>query len=453
MRRYLGTIATFGLALLVLIALSLAGNVELYQEAESEAEPRRSSFNAGPTGTRAFYQLLEESGYRVARWRERFRELKTKAPNGLLLMVGPFAGDLSDDDSKSLKNWIEAGGNAIVISRLPQEQLDYTVIADTSGKTLDPKAKAEQLVNAKSDELITQATRVTRDLRGLALTDFAARIPVAGSEKEEANAAATPTPSPTTTPTPSPTATPAAAEENDAPVTPFSPKDFYWLHSPVVHLGDKKGAVLADYDFGKGRVIVLTDPFVVANHGLARGANLQLLQNLLRELGASDRPILFDEYHHGYRSETNALFGYFRGTPFWWVLGQLLLLTGLVIYGAGKRFARPLPLAQTDRHSPLEFVSSMASLQQTAEAHDLALENIYPKFRARLCRRMGLSVRAKTEDLLAALPHSPRFASHAERLLRIVQTSEQTLNHQLTLSDQQLVELVRSLRTLTAEMK
>ncbi|NOT61400.1 MAG: DUF4350 domain-containing protein [Acidobacteria bacterium] len=446
MRRYLGTIATFGIALLVLIALSLAGNVELYQEAESEAEPRRSSFNAGPTGTRAFYQLLEESGHRVSRWRERFRALKSQAPNGVLVMIGPFAGGLSDDDAEALQDWIQEGGHVFVISRLPQEQLDYAVYADTSGKVPDPKATAEQLVNAKSDELITQATRITHGLRGLALSDLASHIPLSDDKSETPTTDVTPQPSATAAATATPK--PEPTQENEGNMTTQKADSLFVLLSPVVHLGDKKGAVLADYDYGKGRVIVLTDPFVIANHGLARGANLQLVQNLLRELNAAERPILFDEYHHGYRSETNALIGYFRGTPFWWVLGQLLLLTGLVIYGAGKRFARPLPLAQTDRHSPLEFVSSMASLQQAAEAHDLALENIYPKFRARLCRRLGLSVRAKTEEIVAALPNSPRFAPHAERLLRIVQTSEQSLNHQLTLTDNQVVELVRMMREL-----
>ena len=455
MRRYLGLIATFGLALLTLIALSVAGNVELYQDGESELSPKRSSFNAGPTGTRAFYQLLEESGQRVSRWRERFSALKNKAPNGVLLLIGPSANDLAmtDDDARDLRQWIQAGGHALVISRSPQEQLALAAYANPPQQAPDAKAAVEQIVNAKSDELMRQPTRITRDLRGLALSGFAARIPLPGQRKieeaaeekaEETQAEAQPsaTVSPTVTPAPPPFEVEKTLED-----------DWFILPAPVVHLGDDEGAVLADYDYGKGRVMILTDPFVVANHGLGRGANLQLTLNLLRELGAAERSILFDEYHHGYRSETNALIGYFRGTPFWWVLGQILLLSALVVASLGQRFARPLPLPQTDRHSPLEFVGSMASLQQAAAAHDLALENIYPKFRTRLCRRLGLSVRAKTEDLVAALPHSPRFAPYAERLLRIVQTSEQTLNHQLTLSDAQVVELVRLMREENAKEK
>lgn len=444
MRRHFGLIATFGLALLILIGLGVAGNVELYREEETELQPVRSSFNAGPTGTRALYQLLEESGQRVSRWREPLRALQEKAPDGLLILVGPFANndDLLDQASQELKDWVSAGGRLLIVSRQPNEIFGhYQLSAQAPEHPPNAKAPPGEIINAKSDELIAQPTRVTQDLRGLALSGFASHIPGPGQTVKDEETA-----------TPTPTATPelAATPEEEEQIT-INADEILNLPAPVVHLGDQRGAVLADYDYGKGRLMVLTDPFVIANHGLARGANLQLTLNVLRELGAGEREILFDEYHHGYRSETNALISYFRGTPFWWVLGQILLLSGLMIYTLGKRFARPLPLPQADRHSPLEFVSSMASLQQAAEAHDLALENIYPKFKARLCRRLGLSVRAQTEDVLKALLQHPRFAPFAERITRVIHTSEKALRG-ATLTDAQLVETVSAIRNLTAEL-
>jgi hypothetical protein len=453
MRRHLGLITTFSLALLILIALGIAGNVELYRDNETELTPNRSSFNAGPTGTRALYQLLEESDQRVSRWRESFRTLKDKAPNGIFVLVGPYANrrDMEQADADALREWILEGGQALIISREPYEQLGSLALRSNLPQTLpDWNKPIEQAINPKSDGFIGQPTRITRDLRGLALSEYASRLLLPGQEvkknDEKPAAEATPTASPT------PTATPEEAEESETAIELLEQSGTMVLPAPVVHLGDEEGAVLADYDYGKGRLVVLTDPFIVANHGLARGANLQLMLNVLRELGAGERLILFDEYHHGYRSETNALIGYFRGTPFWWVLGQILLLGGLVIYSLGKRFARPLPLPQADRHSPLEFVSSMASLQQAAEAHDLALENIYPKFKARLCRRLGLSVRAQAEDIIKALRNNVRLAPHAERLAHIIITSEQTLKG-ATLTDAQLVELVSAIRHLNAEIK
>ena len=35
-----------------------------------EITPNRSTYHAGPTGTRALHDLLNESGYKVIRWRE-----------------------------------------------------------------------------------------------------------------------------------------------------------------------------------------------------------------------------------------------------------------------------------------------------------------------------------------------------------------------------------------------
>ena len=146
----------------------------------------------------------------------------------------------------------------------------------------------------------------------------------------------------TVTATPSPQAEAESAKPDEPPpptptsIDPEAQKqsedepDEVKLTAPVIHLGDQEGAVLADFKYGAGRVIFLSDPFALANNGIARGANLQLALNLVNALLQPDQLIYFDEYHHGFRSEENALVRYFRGTPFWWVMGQLLLL-GLVL--------------------------------------------------------------------------------------------------------------------------
>ena len=48
------------------------------------------------------------------------------------------------------------------------------------------------------------------------------------------------------------------------------------------------------------------------------------------------------------------------------ICGQIVFLILLMIWTRGRRFARPLPLVQADRRSSLEFVASMAELQQRA---------------------------------------------------------------------------------------
>jgi hypothetical protein len=224
------------------------------------------------------------------------------------------------------------------------------------------------------------------------------------------------------------------------------------LAAPVVHLGDSKGAVLADFAYGAGRVLILSDPFVLANNGVAQGANLQLALNLVNALGGAQQTIFFDEYHHGYHSQGNALMNYFRGTPVPWLFAQLLFVALFVAYSYGKRFARPLPMPHADRHSPLEFVGSMASLQQAAQARDLALENIYPRFKNRLCRTLGLPATAAPQAIIARLRRRVATRESEVELLRVFTESERALQGD-KLDDQRLIELVAAMRRIAAQLK
>jgi hypothetical protein len=456
MRRYLGIIVTIVIVLAGLVGLSALGTVKLERPKESEWEPLRSSYNAGPTGTRAFYQLLEESGYQTARWRERFKSLESQAQGASLIIIGPFQAepDLPTEESEALKEWIASGGRALIISRLPRMQFDDPAIS----AKFKPKAdlletNPDRLIDERSDLLIAQPTAITRNTRGLAVSHLAARL----TFQQQITARTEPSPQAEDQQTipgndndekaGSKEATGEADDksENDEEVWEAA------LNAPVVHLGDGDGAVLADFDYGAGRVIFLSDPFLVANNGIARGSNLTLALNLIEALGGRERRIFFDEYHHGYRTESNPLLAYFRGTPVPWLMGQGLLLALIIVYSAGRRFARPLPLPQVDRHSPLEFVGSMANLQQVAEARDLALENIYPRFKTKLCRALGVSVRARPEEIAAHL-NRRRLKISEQELRQTLIESERALAGG-TLDDHRLVMLIANMRRIAAQLK
>src|SRR5262245_50543871 len=127
MRRYFGVTITIIVVIFALIAMSMAGNIELDRPQENEFAPNRSTYNSGPTGTRALYQLLEESGMPVARWRSRYSQLHAEAPevkDAILVVIGPFISGqkISDEETFELQAWIAAGGQALIISRSPLEQ-------------------------------------------------------------------------------------------------------------------------------------------------------------------------------------------------------------------------------------------------------------------------------------------------------------------------------------------
>src|SRR5215813_1489649 len=445
MRRYFGITITVIIVIVVIIAMSAAGNIEFDRPLETEFAPNRSSYNSGPTGTRALYQLLEESGMPVARWRENYSSLNADAKDAMLVIVGPFQSGLklTEEEAVALQGWISSGGRALVISRSPIEQFrDPVIHSEASEKFPDWQPPTEQIIYEKSDELIAQPTQLTRNVRGLAFSVFASRMnfhqPGVAEKSGVADAAEK-----------------AEVGEQAEPGATKDKKDEEYstatLYAPVIHLGDKDGAALADFTYGEGRVIFLSDPFVIANNGIARGSNLALTLNVLRSMGAPNRKILFDEFHHGYHSESSPLVNYFRGTPAPWLLIQGLLLSLMILYTYGRRFARPLPLPQIDRHSPLEFVGSMANLQQTAQARELALENIYPRFKAGLCRRLGLSSRASRDEIITGARRR-RFPISEIELRQTLSDAELTLAGE-AIDDARLLTLVSRMRRIISQME
>ena len=430
MVRYLWITLTGILIIALLIGLSAAGTIELDRPEESEMKPIRSSFSTGPTGTRAFYQLLEESGKPVARFLDSYHTLDEKAGNSLLVIVGPFKNSraLPDEEAQSLQQWIAQGGNVLIVSRDPYAQFrDPYIHAGLPPEHPPLNAPPENLVDPRSDDFIVQPTELTKDLKGLAISTLGTRMKFYP-----------PAPEPSPVPTPIEPPVPEEKQEDDSADS---------LESPVVHLGDEEGAILADFEYGEGRLVFLSDPFVIANNGIARGANLRLALNLINALSADKGTILFDEYHHGYQSQSNPLVNYFRGTPMVWLLLQGTLLCILIIYTYGRRFARPLPLPQIDRNSPLEFVGSMANLQQVARARDLAMENIYPRFRSQICRRLGISARASTPEIIAALRH--RHLPISEIDFRQALSDGEMVMKGEQIDDPHLVTIVRRMRQVS----
>jgi Domain of unknown function (DUF4350) len=418
MRGYLGILVCAVVVLAVIVGLSTAGTVQFDKPPETESNPVRSSYNAGPTGTKALYQFLEESGASVNHWRESYQTLERRNQNGILIVIGPFPdqNQVPDAESEALKGWIAQGGHAIIISRTPRAQFDDPRIAPRS--TDHPSIDDQDIVDDNNQSLLSQPTELIRGLHGLVLSKLAERM--------RFNSPRPPGQSSSTVPE-------------------------RVIEGPVVHIGDEAGAVLADFDLVKGRVLFLSDPFVVSNSGIGRGSNLRLALNMLHVLGAPKKPILFDEFHHGYQSETNPLLAYLHGTPVVWIIGQALLLVAAIFFSRGKRYGRPLPLPTVDRHSPLEFVSSMANLEQVSRARDLAVENIYPRFKSRMARLLGLRLRSSPNEFAAAVARR-RTSVSPDEMRRTIEESEAILAGH-AVDDHRLVDLVARMRRIASRLQ
>src|SRR4051812_44048393 len=125
MRQYFVIIVTVALVVFVLVAINAASYVEIEQAPDSEYNPDRSTYNGRATGTRALFDYLQESGYKVVRWREQPQKLLSAegASPGTFVVVGPTRIPFEPEEIENLLEWVESGGQLVVVDRAPDQRL------------------------------------------------------------------------------------------------------------------------------------------------------------------------------------------------------------------------------------------------------------------------------------------------------------------------------------------
>src|SRR2546425_6863913 len=119
MRRSLVIIVTLAIVVLVLIGLNAASYVRVEKARDSEMLPDRSSLNSGPTGTRALYDFLHESGHKVSRWRESPVTLSSSGATkpSTLVIIGPTIVPITEEERQALLHWVKDGGRLVIVDR------------------------------------------------------------------------------------------------------------------------------------------------------------------------------------------------------------------------------------------------------------------------------------------------------------------------------------------------
>jgi hypothetical protein len=376
----------------LLVALNFFFFAGSRESKEDETTTNRSTFAATPFGTLAYYSLLEESGYPVTRLLRPYTSLKDTSEIGTLIIISlPPASNPDEQEIESLNKWVQGGGLLIIIDREIQLEFPGSVQVHTTGAYISSPVRP------------VQPTPLTKGVRRLSVTNPASYVTVGGN-------------------------------------------------SSTVDIADNQGAFVADTRLGRGRVVFITEPHVVANNGIEEDDNLTLALNIVHD--TPNGKIAFDEYHHGYGSSGlfggNSLLGYFRGTPVPWILVQVLLMSLLLIYSRGRRFARPLPLKVERRTTNLEFVSSMATITRLARASGLAMENIYSEFRRRLCHYAGVGKETDSPRLAKEVASRSRIS---ERTLRDVMARCERIIRGDRASDSEMLSLVTLIRDIESDLK
>lgn len=456
---FFGVIIVIGL----LIGLNAASFSQKEKEADNEINPNRSTFNTGATGTRAFYDLLSETGRKVTRWQESPSKLLTAQNKpSVFVIVGKTRREFSEEDTQKILDWTAQGGTLVLIDREPSSVLTTTT-GNWKLSTSYPEndltfainpADANQMTDKTPAAKPAQPTILTTKINAVQTSRFAGTVNFERFENAEINnidepskveggfttAPAANTAPPTFSappefeekfsepnssssaanknknsfrlqfsqskpPPPPPAAKPSGENQTAGSGTADAPANDDEYESltqiaPVVHVSSGEKNIVVDAPFGSGRIVFLTDPFVVSNGGINLVDNAQIGINIVASNGGL---IAFDEYHQGFGINDNQLLQYFSGTPVIPIIGQIILLIALIFFSQSRRFARPLPDDEPNRLSKLEYVGAMAELQQRTKGYDLAIENIYTEFRRRVSRLLGVDNQSTSRKDLAKL--------------------------------------------------
>src|SRR6185295_3198200 len=112
MRQRLTLILTIVIIVGLLALISSISFVKKEKLPDYEVAPNRSTYHSGPTGTRALHDLLNESGYKVIRWRETPERLFSDRgkPVNTFVVIGPFPIAFTGNEVEALRDWVARGG-------------------------------------------------------------------------------------------------------------------------------------------------------------------------------------------------------------------------------------------------------------------------------------------------------------------------------------------------------
>jgi hypothetical protein len=447
------------LSFIFLIALLIGINAVSYtqkdKEPDTEMRANRSTYNSGATGTRAFYDLLAETGRKVTRWQEAPTNLFTasKKPNTFVI-IGRTRLEIEEEETKQILRWVSEGGKLVIIDRDPNQSFltttaDWTLKNDARNSfafNVDP-ANQQQMIADTPAIKPDQPSIFTRSVNAVQPSRFASSLIVnyGLTAGEKPIPSITPMydmpPTPKASPMPTINA-PVVVNKDEINIIPIKT-----LNAPFVHISNGKKNVLVEFPHGYGKIVFLSDPYIVSNAGIGLVDNAQLGINIV---ASSDGIIAFDEYHQGYGANASSVWGYFLGTPVIPIFGQIALLIGLILFSQSRRFARPLPVDEPNRLSKLEYVSAMAELQQRTKAYDLAIENIFSQFRRSAARLLGMdNFSTSRKELAQAI--SERTQLNELDIYNVIRKCEEIIRGEPT-NKREVLELTSRLREIEEKL-
>jgi len=364
-----------------------------------------SIYSSDPQGTRALFLTLQGLGYDARRFRTPFLA-RTLPGHGVIVVVEPTKPVLPAE-WKPLRQWIERGHRAVLISALSLPGASPAVDASTD---LETAVIGGPLTRARA----IQPTDLARGVGQLAVrSPMRIQFPARRAPAEAGEG-----------PLLQPNGSPAALDD--------------LMQTAVPLFRDEKGVVVGYARLGKGDLIVVASPWSVSNEGIGEADNLAFVLNALGP-PTNAAPVYFDEYHHGYGER---LAWHMTPVPLKLAAAQLLLGVLIVMYARGRRFGSAIPLDRGKRERS-EYLGTMTSLLQRGRATRLAVRTSYDAALPRLRLELGLARDAGSD---AVIRSASRISESAGRQIELsLRQCEQILGAAGEVSEARAMSAVRAL--------
>jgi hypothetical protein len=230
---------------------------------------------------------------------------------------------------------------------------------------------------------------------------------------------------------------PSPLSRNAPEVTMVAPDEWKTLAPAQLAVYERNGKPgVVSYKFGKGEVIWWAIASPISNGTIRDKGNLALFLN---SVGAPNTRVLWDEYFHGMR---RSLTSYFATTPLPWAGLQMMVAFAAILFTFSRRSGPIRMPAVESRLSPLEFVDTLGSLYETANAAPAAVEIVYQRLRLALVRRLGIPAKAKLPVLCQAA--SDRLGWTASALFNTLSDAERAMRD-INLDNGEALDLVRAI--------
>ncbi len=186
MKQKLFIILGLAVLIIILIGLNAVSYTQKEKELDSELFPNRSTYNTGATGTRAFFDLLTETGRKPVRWQDAPAELLLNNKNkpATFVIIGKTRQEISPEDATQILRWVSEGGKLVIIDREPIAELvkttaNWNVFFNTTIQqpyfTTDASDQKQMTTGIRAAKPI-QPTIYTKGINGVQTSAFATSI-------------------------------------------------------------------------------------------------------------------------------------------------------------------------------------------------------------------------------------------------------------------------------------